>query len=80
MLYARMRRFAELREFGTLSSKIYFDSNDEFLNEDSLPELLLIRSCQNQDYLEERAVAVKHKISSRYHSVVVDLGDGDDFI
>ena len=80
VVYARMRRFAEMRDFGTSHTKIYFDSSDEFLNEASLPELLAIRSCQNQEYLEERAVAVKHKISCRYHSVVCDFSDGDDYM
>ena len=45
VVYARMRRFAEMRDFGTSHTKIYFDSSDEFLNEASLPELLAIRSC-----------------------------------
>lgn len=58
--------------------KIYFDSNDEFVLEDAIPELLEMTVInQAEDDAESYEQKVMERINHKYHNIVVFFGDDE---
>ena len=62
----------------TRKMRLYFDSNDEFVNEGSVPELLDLNKAivmgDDSDDAEERLTDAYSTVQMRYHQVLVDFG------
>merc|ERR1719253_2337892 len=58
--------------------KIYFDSNDEFILEDAIPELLEMTVInQAEDDAESYEQKVMERINHKYHNIAVFFGDDE---
>ena len=59
-------------------SKIYFDSNDEYVLEDAIPELLEMTVInQAEDDADSYEQKVMERINHKYHNIVVFFGDDE---
>ena len=58
--------------------KIFFDSNDEFVLEDAIPELLEMTVInQSEDEADSYEQKVMERINHKYHNIVVFFGDDE---
>ena len=65
--------------------KLYFDVNDEFVNEDLLPEFLNFRRLhsrpdEDSDEIEEMHLETIQIVRQKYHSVLVNFGSEEEQI
>jgi hypothetical protein len=68
----RMRKLTEERDFRQRESTLYFDRNDEFLPQESLPKYF--RHLATELDSDDEAEAAK-LLADKFHSVTVKFGD-----
>lgn len=62
----------------TRKMRLYFDSNDEFVNDNSVPELVACKRSaeagEDSEDAEDRMIDAYNKVQMHYHQILVDFG------